>query len=190
LDIKKVNIIQLLYRTALILELSISNIVENFDLSEIKMNEIEIDRLYRLITKTIALSLIDSNVLQSSNIHNTSLIPHIFLISKRFENIADNILFMGLDIEEDGLSTDELSEVLIFVKEETDRSIRHIIGKSAKLFEKMSMQQLNQIRKKIGKLSNRNMRNHLYDIVRYLHDIEEEIVNITFYKKLIQDNVL
>ena len=63
LDESKVTIYQILYRINLILELSISTILKEIDIEEIRINENEIDRLYHLMAKLISLSLIDSKIL-------------------------------------------------------------------------------------------------------------------------------
>ena len=91
LDKSKVEIFQVLYRISLIIESSILNILEQLNINEIRINENEIDRLYHLTAKIVSLSLTDSNILYSSKIKNISLIPAYFLISKRLENIGDNI---------------------------------------------------------------------------------------------------
>lgn len=190
LDRSKISINQIIYRIYLILELSVTNLLENFDINEIKMNENEIDRLYHLTAKIVSLSLIDSNVLHSSEIKNVSLIPSYFLIAKRLENVADNINHLSVYIEKNKVNFENKKEILQFVKDELGRSISFLIGKQAKLFEKIKKEQVIKINALIYKLKDKTIINYLEDIIRYIVDIEEEIVNISFYKQLIKDNIL
>ena len=64
LDKSKVEIPQIIYRIGLIIGLSVANLLDGFDITEIRINENEIDRLYHLISKIVSLSLIDSNILK------------------------------------------------------------------------------------------------------------------------------
>ena len=79
--------------------LGIENLLGKYNLKEIRANEDEIDRLYHLTTKVISLSLTDSNVLSTSQIKNISLIPCYLLISKRLENIGDNLKSLAVHID-------------------------------------------------------------------------------------------
>mgnify|MGYP000625061538 CR=1 FL=1 len=60
LDKSKVDIIQTLYRISLLIESSISNILEKIDINEIRINENEVDRLYHLIVKIVQATLMNS----------------------------------------------------------------------------------------------------------------------------------
>lgn len=190
LDKSKVDITQVFYRIILIIESSISNILEQLDINEIKINENEIDRLYHLITKMISLSLIDSNILYSSKIRNVSLIPAYFLISKRLENIGDNINHLSEYLHKSKVNFENKKEILNFIKTELNRSIKNIMSNFPKIFEKINVNDLRKINNSILKLKDKTIQNYLKDIIRYVIDIEEEIVNISFYNKLIRDNVL
>ncbi len=190
LDKSKVDITQLVYRISLIIESSISNILEQLDINEIRINENEIDRLYHLIAKMVSLSLIDSNVLYSSKIRNVSLIPAYFLIAKRLENIGDNINHLSEYLHKTKVNFENKKEILNFIKNEFDRSIKYIMSCSSKIFEKINVKNLKMINYSISKLKNKTIQNYLEDIIRYIVDIEEEIVNISFYKQLIHNNFL
>ena len=137
LDKSKVEIFQVLFRISLIIESSISNILEQLNINEIRINENEIDRLYHLTAKIVSLSLIDSNILYSSKIKNVSLIPAYFLISKRLENIGDNINHLSEYLHKTKVKFENKEEILNFVKMELNRSISYIMSKPSKIFQKI-----------------------------------------------------
>jgi len=190
LDKSKVDIIQTIYRISLIIESSISNILEGLDIREIRINENEIDRLYHLIVKIISLSLRDSNILHSSKIKNVSLIPAYFLISKRLENIADNINHLSGYLHKKKVNFENKEDVLNFIKMELKRSIKHIIGGSKNIFQKVDVKHWITMNESISPIKDKTIENHLKEIIRYLINVEEEIVNISFYEKLIRDGIL
>ena len=190
LDKSKVEIFQVLYRISLIIESSILNILEQLNINEIRINENEIDRLYHLITKIISLSIIDSNILNSSKIKNVSLIPAYFLISKRLENIGDNINHLSEYLHKTKVKFENKNEILNFAKTELNRSISYFMSKSTNIFQKINVDNLRIINDYILKLKDKTIQNYLEDIIRYVVDIEEEIVNISFYNQLIHEGFL
>ena len=190
LDKSKVEIFQVLYRISLIIESSILNILEQLNINEIRINENEIDRLYHLITKIILLSIIDSNILNSSKIKNVSLIPAYFLISKRLENIGDNINHLSEYLHKTKVKFENKNEILNFAKTELNRSISYFMSKSTNIFQKINVDNLRIINDYILKSKDKTIQNYLEDIIRYVVDIEEEIVNISFYNQLILEDVL
>ncbi|MBU1604737.1 MAG: AbrB/MazE/SpoVT family DNA-binding domain-containing protein, partial [Nanoarchaeota archaeon] len=129
LDKSKVDITQVFYRISLIIESSISNILEQLDINEIRINENEIDRLYHLIAKIVSLSLIDSNILYSSKIRNVSLIPAYFLIGKKLENIGDNINHLSEYLHKSKINFENKKEILNFIKIELNKSIIYFMSK-------------------------------------------------------------
>ncbi|MBL7055523.1 phosphate uptake regulator PhoU [Candidatus Woesearchaeota archaeon] len=189
LDKSKISINQILYRINLILDLSLSNLTDNFDIEEIRMNENEIDRLYHLCTKIVSLSLRDSNVLNSSEIRNVSLIPSYFLISKRLENIADNINHLSEYIEKNKARFDD-KKIAEFIRKELSRSILNLIKKSATSFKKIKKEEVMKISEELLKTKDKTVFNYLDNVVRFIVDVEEEIVNISFYKQLIEEELL
>ncbi len=190
LDKSKVDIVHVIYRISLIIDSSIENILAGFDIEEIRLNENEIDRLYHLITKIVTLSLVDSNILQSSGITNIVLVPSYFRISKRLENIADNINHISEYMHGNKASPEGSKEVLRFIKGELSRSINMLIGKQNKIFEKINADKIKEICSIVSKIKDKLILNYLEDIVRYVVDTEEEIVNITFYSSLIKENII
>ena len=190
LDKSKVDVFQVLYRINLIIESSILNILEQLNINEIRINENEIDRLYHLITKIILLSIIDSNILNSSKIKNVSLIPAYFLISKRLENIGDNINHLSEYLHKTKVKFENKNEILNFAKTELNRSISYFMSKSTNIFQKINVDNLRIINDYILKSKDKTIQNYLEDIIRYVVDIEEEIVNISFYNQLIHEDFL
>ncbi|MBD3164502.1 hypothetical protein GF323_04830 [Candidatus Woesearchaeota archaeon] len=189
LDKSKIDINQILYRISLIVDLSISNLLEDLDIVEIRMNENEIDRLFHLMTKIVSLALIDSKVLLSSRIRNVSLIPSYFLISKKLENIGDNInhLCEYLHKCRKSISQEKLLEL---VKKELNRSTKHLLAASDNVFRKISNAEIAGIKKKLAEINDKAISDYLEDIIRFTVDIEEEIINISFYRKMIKDSIL
>ena len=190
LDSSKIDITQLIYRISLIIELSVTNILERLDINEIKINENEIDRLYHLIAKIISLSLIDSKILHSSKIKNISLVPPYFLISKKLENIGDNINHLSDYLQKNRDNFEHKKEILHFIKNEIHRSIRNIINNFSEDFQKADSEKLKAIYGHIYKIKDNTILDYLEDVIRFIIDIEEEIVNISFYNKLIKENSL
>jgi len=190
LDKSKVDIFQVLYRISLIIDSSISNILEQLNINEIKINENEIDRLYHLVAKIVSLSLIDSNILYSSKIKNVSLIPAYLLISKRLENIGDNVNHLSEYLDKTKINFENKKEILNFVRTELNRSIKPIMNSSPKIFFKINVDNLKAINNSVSKLKDKTIQNYLEGIIRYIVDIEEEVINISFYNQLVHDGVL
>ncbi len=189
LDKSKVEISQVLNRINLVIEMSIENILGKMDINEIRINENEIDRLYHLITKITSVSLIDSNILASSNIGNTSLIPHYFLLSKRLENIGDNLNDLAKYLKRKRLRFNN-KEFLALVKKELNRSMKHVKQKFPTIFQKMDAEELKRANLQVSRLPDPVISDHLKAILKYVDDIEDEVVNLSFYNQLIRDKVI
>jgi phosphate uptake regulator len=190
LDKSKVDIIQVLYRISLIIDLSIADMLGEMDINEIRLNELEIDRLYHLITKIISLSLIDSNILYSSKIRNVSLIPSFFLIGKKLENFGDGINHLSEYLMTSKKNFQGKEEILNFMKNQINRSMKHLISKPAGIFKKADQKEHNRTKEDIHKIKDDVIADYLDDMLRYVIDIQEEMVNVSFYNKLISENLL
>src|SRR3989338_3271829 len=188
LDKSKVDIVHVIYRISLIIDSSIENMMGDLDIAGIMLNENEIDRLYHLITKIVSLSLVDSSILQSSGIGNISLAPSYSRISKRLENIGDNINHISGYMHKNRITFENSKEILNFIRAELNRSINMLIGKQNKVFEKKTAEELKEINGLVLRIKNKVILNYLEDIIRYVIDTEEEIVNITFYSSLMRSN--
>src|SRR3989344_3236251 len=183
LDKSKVDLIQILYRIFLLIESSITNLVEGLDINEIKINENEIDRLYHLNTKIISLSLTNSEVLSSSKIRNVSLIPSYFLISKKLENMGDAINHMAKYIVKSKYKLDK-KEVLGFFQEELSRSIKYILKGPHEMFVRSNQDEFLKNKEVISKTKDKIVESYFLEMLRYLEDVQIEIVNISFFNKL------
>lgn len=186
LDRSKIDIHQILYRISLIIDLSITNILEQFAVEEIRINEQEIDRLYHLIAKIVYLSLIDSAVLASSTIHNTACIPSYFLMSKRLENIGDDINNLAEYLHKTNAAFAHKKELLSFIKTELGRSMNFLLSPKKHVFEKLSSEQKRATQQTILAIKDVTIQNYITDILRYIIDIQEEIVTLSFYNTLPQ----
>jgi len=182
LDKTKIDALQILYRISLIIDLSITDLLEG-RWKEVDINEQEIDRLYHLMAKIVSLALLDSNILLSSGIGNVSLIPSFFLISKKLENIADNIHYLSTHKKKPDKA------ILLLLKDEITRSIRQILNEKSE-FEKIGKQQIRKLEDAVMKIRDTVIQDYLRDMVRYTIDVEEEIVNILFYRHLIAQKLL
>ena len=185
LDKSKIDIMQVLYRIYLLLDTSLLNVRDELNIEEIRLNENEIDRLYHLTAKVIMLSLTNSDILHSSKIKNVSLVPSYFLLSKRFENLGDSINHLSkyMDRKEIMFSDDE-KKVIDFLRVELHRSIKHVMRRADKNFEKADAEQVAIIKRYIKTVENKIIRNYLQEMLRHVIDIEDEIINISFYNQL------
>lgn len=185
LDKSKVDVMQVLFRVGLILDSSLSVLLDKPSLKEIELNEDEIDRLYHLITRVISLSLIDSNILRSSKIENVSSIPSLFLISKRLENFGDHLNTIAHHFSH--LKKDKVivNEVLVSIRGELSRSLSSLVSKKNKsVFNKIADKKVALIKEKISNINNADFRNPLNDLLRFVVNIQEELVTLTFYNEL------
>ncbi|MBW2967443.1 AbrB/MazE/SpoVT family DNA-binding domain-containing protein [Candidatus Woesearchaeota archaeon] len=189
LNVSKVTLQQVLYRIRLIIDSSISNMLEGLSISEIRMNENEIDRLYHLCSKLLSLSLIDSNVLHSSKLKNISLLPAHFLIAKKMENLADNVKHLAEYLYKNKLAVDS-SDILIFVRSELARSMDHLMAHQSSRFDKMSAEDVRRMDALLSGISDKTVENYLATMLRHLSDIQQETVYIALYSKMIDDGVI
>ena len=187
LDKSKININLVLYRINSLIDSSISNLLGPLNLNEIRLNENEIDRLYHLIAKMVLLSSIDSDALQTSNIKNKLLIPSYFLMGKKLENIGDNINHLSQYLFKSKPKYKNNKDIFNFIRIELGRCISHVTHDSSKIFKKMDKEKLNTMDNRISELEDKIVQKYLEGTLRCLADIEDEIVNISFYNNLIRN---
>ena len=184
IDKAKVDINQSLYRIVLIIEQSIINLLGPGNRKELEANEEEVDRLYHLAIKVISIALKEAAILQSSGIRNVTLIPSYFLISKKLENIADNIYYLSGSASCEKKEAAVMEHVLKLVREELGRSAAYLLGNGRGMFSRIAEGQLAAARNRVEGLTNTALRDNLRELVRYLMDVESELINISFLKKL------
>ena len=190
LDKTKIDMHQIVYRISMIIDLSIQNIFDGPDLKEIRVNENEIDRLYHLATKIISMSLINSDTLHSSKIKNTSFVPSYFLISKKLESLADNVNHFAQHLKKQNRTLGKTKDILGFMRDEVNRTVRYILKDFPGIFEKISEKERKQKKQEIFEIEDKIMSDYLRDMLRYLNDIEEEIITCSFYNKMIKEGKL
>lgn len=188
LDKSKVKISQVLYRISLLLESNIENITGELNLDEISINENEIDRLYHLTAKIISMSLTETQILKTSGIRNISLIPHYFLIGKRLENIGDNLNHLGKYMSKNKVRINK--KIFDFIDKELRKSIKCLISSKSKEFSKAAETDVEAMKQMIYSSGDVVVIGYMKDILRFLVNIQEEIVNINFYEGLIRDDKL
>lgn len=188
LDKSKINFIQILYRLSLVLEQSLENLQAEMDLNEIDLNEKEIDRLYHLSNKILFLSLTNSTLLQTSGIKHVYVIPNYILITKKLENIADELSSMAVYLL--GKKEVKHKDLLPVIQKEIHRSIRHILADYPSLFSLMPKQDIESAYAHIDTIKDITVRDHLHDCVRFLVDIEEQIVSISFHQQLQREKIM
>jgi phosphate uptake regulator len=179
------NLFQIFYRINLIIESSIENLLQNFDWGEIKLNEDEIDRLYNLSVKIITSSIGNRNILFSSGIKELKIIPSLFLISKKLENIADNLKKLGLMVKKEKINLSSSKDILIFIGNNLNKFILYLMNERKKEFEIISEDQKELMAKKVFSVKNRVIETLLEENLKYLYNIQEEIISIDVFKKFV-----
>ncbi|MBN2422894.1 hypothetical protein JXB41_06720 [Candidatus Woesearchaeota archaeon] len=190
LDKSKIDINQLYYRISLLINSSIENLLNNLTMNEINRNEEDIDRLYHLIAKIIQLSHLSPDILLSSKINNIYFLSSYLLIAKKLENIGDSLHDLALYVHENSNKIKSINEALLFIKKNISRGIRFFMSKESSVFIKTNKHIIKNMEKKIEQLNDLNLIKHLDDALRYLVDVEDELTNISFYKRLIKANLI
>ncbi len=189
LDRNKLDIKQMFFRIALIIGSSIDNIKSGVNLEILRMNEDEVDRLYHLIAKTIFLSSLYPDLLKSSKIvYSSNTMPYL-LIAKRLENVADNIYDLG-PLVVNCQSLKEVSQILDGINTHVLSCVNYLVTNHEEIFRKTDKAVFLSFQKRIRNLKENNLRIFLLNSVRYLIDIEEELVNVYFYRILISKGLL
>ncbi|MBI2572471.1 hypothetical protein HYV86_01315 [Candidatus Woesearchaeota archaeon] len=189
LDRERIDAIQVLYRISLIIGQSILSIENTPHLEDLDLNEREIDRLYHLICKILSLSMINTTLLHTSKIQNTGIITNYMIMAKKLENIGDRVYFLGkYHIEKkEGVKNKIEKECLDLIMNELSRSMKCILADYPTLFHRFDE---SVIRQKLYSIKEETIRENLYISLRYLIDIQEEVVSISFVKKLIREGKL
>ena len=121
--------------------------------------------------------------MKSSGLNNISLAPSYFLICKRLENIGDNVNHVKEYMHKYRKQLKK-RDIVNFLLTEIQRSMKYFMGKDKEEFTKIDPPKVSGIKKSIKTVEDKIIQNHLRDMLRYVINIEEEIVNISFYTKL------
>ena len=189
LDKSKVEVNQLLLRLGLLLSASMDNILTKNYIRALERNESEIDRLYHLSAKIIFQALITPQVLQNSGIGHISHILPYFMISKRLENIGDVLLNISHHFYGPKTEMKDLKSKLAFLRDKLLKDL-HYLSQSDKPFKASFIPELQALKEEMKKLKEPELRIYLLRLFRYLTDVEEEFINISFYRKLIRQKLL
>ncbi|MBI4440940.1 phosphate uptake regulator PhoU [Candidatus Woesearchaeota archaeon] len=164
----KIDIRQIFFRICLILIDEIDNIVDRQNREEFTIAEEEIDRLYHLVTKLLILSVRDRQILQSSGTQHELFILSYFLISKKLENIGD--IFYKLQAHKVNVSIRKNMAV-----------IRGLLEKYSRFFVKDPVPvKAIDVPQKMD-IPPTEAKELLEEAYRYLKDISEELINLSFY---------
>ncbi|MBU0615357.1 MAG: AbrB/MazE/SpoVT family DNA-binding domain-containing protein [Nanoarchaeota archaeon] len=185
LDKSKVDIKQIIFRMSLIIESSINIFFEDFEIQEIGLNESELDRLYHLTAKIVTLSLINPEVLISSGIVNVSSIPSYLLICKRLENMGDGINHLAEYLDRTRVEIKGIKHVFDSMSASLKLSIQFLLNMQKKVYSKTPPETIKVLRQSIFSIKDRAIQDYLDDMLRFLINIEEETVNISFFNQLI-----
>lgn len=190
IDKSKVNADNLLSRIGLILHSSVKNCIEKTDLEEIQRNELEIDRLFHLVSKIIIVSLLDSSIMHSSGIKNNFFVVPYFLVGKKLENLADEVEDLAIYIKKNKHRPREVEKLLLAVQLFVKKHIVFPITSTEPGFSLPSKEEKEKTQAEVSKINDPEIRSTIRMIYRLLYDVQEELVNISFYNKLLKERIL
>lgn len=186
LDKSKIEIYQLFYRLHIIIDSELDELSKDADLESIKFYEREVDRLFHLSAKIIKMSQVDMSVLESSKIFNAYFVPNLFLICKRLENISDNIEFIAKRMA----LMDEKPDLLVpitHLRDELKKTGLDILRiNKNNSFVAMTSKRRDEIEALINAVSDIKIKIYLWEILRFIVNINEELIALTFYNQEFQ----
>jgi hypothetical protein len=124
---------------------------------------------------------------------NVSLVPSYLLISKRLERISDNIKDLSdfiRDKKVDIVNMPHKKFVLTAFRAELQRASKHVAKSFPGGFDLIEKKDEKKIEREISKISSVRAMDYFDDMLRYIIDIEEEIIKIAFYNQLIRDKII
>jgi phosphate uptake regulator len=187
LDISKTNLNQLLFRTNLLISSCMDVIINRGDYNDLLHDEDEVDRLHHLITKMIFLSSRDAGVLKSSGITNISSILPYSAISTKLENIADSLTELGNYVLNQNVSkerTQKTHKILNFFRKRISRDVGLLLKSNMPDEHAKDMTEMGRVNDDISSIKDANLRLPLADIAKCIVHVEEELMNLTTYRKL------
>jgi phosphate uptake regulator len=190
LDKSKVDIMQALYRMSLIAEQTLSNISEEINMEELTINENEVDQLYHLVTKIISLAINDSVLLRSSKIHYAQLIPSYLLIGKKLENLGDVLYYSANYLKSKNKGLSSKKEILSTIKEELNRTFRHVLANYPSMFIRISDAKIKKLKENTISAKDQILIDYFNSAIKFLVDIQEEVIDISFYNHMTKKGVI
>ena len=106
------------------------------------------------------------------------------LIAKRLEHLGDNLYRVSSSLK----NTSSLSHIFDFLDLQTKRSIQYLNGPKTEVFHKLDQKSVQTIREKMLKLEDYTVRMHFLDALRCVINVEEELVNVSFFSRLAKDH--
>ena len=190
LDKEKVDVNNVLSRIGLVLESSLNLCLGSLNLGEIERNEFEVDRLFHLATKIILLASGNSTILLTSGIKNNSFILSYFLISKKLENLGDEIEKIAVAVKKSKYDVQKISKHLSDVKKSIHGNVRFPVESDGVWNALLSKHEKQKIDEEILAIPEPTIRVSLRIIFRLLYDVQEEMVNLHFYDRLIKEKII
>ncbi|MFH1173603.1 MAG: AbrB/MazE/SpoVT family DNA-binding domain-containing protein [archaeon] len=185
LDKNRIDLTQVLYRMGLILQNSAAQLIGEIAIADIRIGEQEIDRLYHLNAKVLSLALQDNTLLSTARIQHLGLILLYSLINKKLENIGDVISRLAEYLHDHKLHLEQKKDVQ-FIMAELDRSLKHVHSP----FLMMSKDVILGLKEKLPECKDTTIRYHLSTLLRYVIDVQEEMVSVSFHQKLIHEKII
>ncbi|MBN1544028.1 phosphate uptake regulator PhoU [Candidatus Woesearchaeota archaeon] len=186
LDISKTDLKQLLFRTNLLINAGIDIILERNGLDDLERNEDEVDRMHHLITKMIYLASTNTAVLHSSGIKNISHILSYSALNKKMENIADSLTDLGRYVLEQQKSDKVMVSLLDFFKKRLSRDIGLLMKDNLPEAHAKDMTEMGKVYDELASIGDAQIRIPLSNLADLIVDIEEELMNLMYYRKLME----
>ncbi|MEM4257447.1 MAG: hypothetical protein QXD98_03740, partial [Candidatus Diapherotrites archaeon] len=133
--------------------------------------------------KTLTISLINNQFLITSGIKNATLIPSYFFILKRLEHIEDEIQALSKSTYYKKEKSKENSEILNLLRKKIKEIHFTLKNEETKLNNNEWTEEIETNLNKINTLT----QNHYRQIIRFLKDMQEEIIYLKYYKELIKE---
>ena len=129
-------------------------------------------------------------MLLSSKVVNVPAVPSYLLVCKRLENIGDNINHLSIYLKKSKADVSGLKGAFDQILAELDKGIRFLLGNAKGVFQKTEEGKIKSLRKHISQVRDRAVHDYMEDTLRFLINIEEELVNISFFSQLARENLV
>ena len=88
------------------------------------------------------------------------------------------------------INSDSFKEILDLIRSELSRSIKHIMADFPRMFEKISDDSRYESKNYIYQIKDKILSDYLKDTLRFVKDIEDEIVQLSFTIQLLNKGQL
>ena len=177
MDKNKIKINQVLYRMFLIIRQSLLEIPK---IEEIYANEEEVNRLYHIAILASSLSLTDSSILDKSDIKNKLVIPSFISVTKKLENIHDEIYKLSKYISGDEKFFYSVTEIL--------KDLHSVYARLSSCIFKRSKEKLNvdydKLLEQLESIDDKAVYTLLRNLITHAKEIEKDLWRISFYEAI------